>query len=363
MEKTPIDAPTPIDIPNEITLAQLVTFYILPAGGDWDVSTVFYWYPEEIEDKGKRVAVEIPYNIPTGFVLRVKANTLRDGQDKKMAKCIYQSVPMCFMISPRANVGQLKARAIDWMVQRKFGADWKLENADNDDEAIDFDYVYPVVPAIVDPQITIFLRQRPVDVSPSESWINVSDRIVRSLGLPLGTLFRIFPVIGDVQDKDPDDGSYSIAWEDNKQYWYDIVCEEGKERRGHAKEIRIVGAFNRVDTLVVPTNANIHEIVEIWKRVLEIPEDIQIEARRGNGTDSFWGYQSAKDVVPYTLRTTNMHGDPQVFPGPENFKADQIGRILGVKVPPFLHCQITPRLNDGEILVYDGEVPPSVFVS
>jgi hypothetical protein len=51
MEKTPLDAVVPIDIPNEITLAQLVTYFILPAGGDWDATSVIYWCPEEIENK------------------------------------------------------------------------------------------------------------------------------------------------------------------------------------------------------------------------------------------------------------------------------------------------------------------------
>jgi hypothetical protein len=86
-----------IDIPNEITLAQLVTYFILPAGSNWDVSTVFYWCPEEIEDKADKTKRELtmtPQVIPTGFVLGVKANTLRDGSSKRMAQCIYGSVPM-----------------------------------------------------------------------------------------------------------------------------------------------------------------------------------------------------------------------------------------------------------------------------
>jgi hypothetical protein len=273
-EKTPIDSPTLIDIPNTIRLAQLVTYVILQAGGDWDVGTVFYWFPEEVEDasdKTKRNLIMTPQVIPTGFVLRVKANTLRDGSSKRMARCIYGSVPMCFSMDHNASVGQLKARMINWMTQRSLGDNWTLENAPNDNEVIDFDYVYPVITANVDLQLIIFLKQRSIEVSPSESWINVSDRMVRTLGLPLGSLLRIFPVIGDVDDRDPDDGSYSITWEEGKQYWYDIVYDESKDRRGHAKDVRMIDPMDRVDTLVVPTNANIHEVLEIWARVLDIP--------------------------------------------------------------------------------------------
>jgi hypothetical protein len=174
----------------------------------------------------------------------------------------------------------------------------------------------------------------------------------------LGTLFRIYPVIGDVQDKDPDDGSYSIARKENKQYLFDIVYDESKDRRGRAKEVRVVDLFSRVDPLVVPTAANVQEIVEIWRRVMEIPEEIQIEARSGNGIGIFWGYRTAADTIPCTLRTSNMHGNSCVFPGPDNFKADQIGRILDVKVPPISLCHVTPLGSGGATLVYDGEVPP-----
>jgi hypothetical protein len=133
MEKTPIDSPTPIDIPDEITLAQLVSHFILPAGGDWDVNTVFYWCPEEIEEepkkgekayKTRRTIVEIPYDIPTEFALRVKANTLRDGpSNKRMARCVFGSVPMCFAMNEDAPLSRLKARVIDSMTQRGQGGE------------------------------------------------------------------------------------------------------------------------------------------------------------------------------------------------------------------------------------------------
>jgi hypothetical protein len=354
MEGTPIDNPAPVDIPNEITLAQRVTFFILPAGGHGDVNTVFYWCPEEIVKDGRREYIEIPHNIPIGFVLRVKANTLHDVQDNRMAKCTYGSVPMCFMIDQRANVGQLKAREFDWMVQRNLGSDGTLDNAPNDNEAIDFDLVYPVIAANADPQLTIFLRQRSIEVSSSESWINVSDRMVRESG----SLLRIFPVFGDVEDRDHDDGSYSIAWEDGKQYWYDIVCDEAKDRRGLAKEVRMVDPMDRGDTLFVPSDANIQEVMEIWARVLDTPDSIEIRGRSGNGIEFFCAISTAADMVPCTLRTQNFHGDVQIFPGSDVFQADQMGRILNIQFPPVSQGRIVPRVQGGSIFESDGEVQP-----
>jgi predicted ABC-type sugar transport system permease subunit len=51
MENTPLGEPVVIQAPNEITLAQLVTFFILPSGIQLDVGSVFYWNLLRIEDK------------------------------------------------------------------------------------------------------------------------------------------------------------------------------------------------------------------------------------------------------------------------------------------------------------------------
>jgi hypothetical protein len=132
--------------------------------------------------------------------------------------------------------------------------------------------------------------------------------------------------------------------------------------RGRNKEVRMVDALNRVDTLVVPTAANVQEIVEIWRRVLDVPGEIRIEARSGNGTEIFWGFYTAADTISCTLRTHNMHGNTCVFPGPDTFKADQIGRILDVKLPPISQCHVIPREKGGSIIEFNGEVPPSASV-
>jgi hypothetical protein len=109
---------------------------------------------------------------------------------------------------------------------------------------------------------------------------------------------------------------------------------------------------------VVPAAANIQEVVELWRRLMEIPDEIEAEATSGNARDLFWGHRTAAETIPCTLRTTNMHGDTCVFPGPDQFKADQIGRILDVKIPPIPQCQITPRGHGGAIIQFDGDVTP-----
>jgi hypothetical protein len=67
-----------INAPNEITLAQLVTYFILPLDIEFDVGSVFYWNLLLIDDvtssstPKKKIVEEIPAKIPTGFTLRVK---------------------------------------------------------------------------------------------------------------------------------------------------------------------------------------------------------------------------------------------------------------------------------------------------
>jgi hypothetical protein len=109
---------------------------------------------------------------------------------------------------------------------------------------------------------------------------------------------------------------------------------------------------------VVPTAASNQEITKLWKRMMEIPDEIEVQLATGNGLEFFWGYQTTMDTIPCTLRTSNMHGGSCVFPGPDSFKADQISRILNVKVPPIEQCHVTPRGNGGAIIQFDGEAVP-----
>jgi hypothetical protein len=219
IEKTPFGEPVQIQAPNEITLTQLVTYFILPSGIQLDVGSVFYWDLREVEDpskadKSKRMLEQIPGQIPLGFNLRVKVNTLHENSTKRMARCKFGSVPMCCAMPIDARVGRLRERVTEWMRQRGQPENWTLGRADN--EAVDFDYEYPVTVEAREEIIRIYLKQKLIEARPSESWINLSDRLVKAYRLPLGTLFRIFPVTGTVDNQDSEDHSYDITWEEGK---------------------------------------------------------------------------------------------------------------------------------------------------
>jgi hypothetical protein len=170
IEKTPFGEPVQILAPNELTLAQLVTYFILPTGIQLDVGSVFYWNLEEVQDpskadKSKKMLVEIPDRIPLGFNLRVKCNTLHENSTKRMARCKFGSVPMCFAMPIDATVGRLREWVTDWMRQRGQPDNWTLGRADN--EAIYFDWEYPVTVEAREQTLKIYLKQKEVEVRPS----------------------------------------------------------------------------------------------------------------------------------------------------------------------------------------------------
>jgi hypothetical protein len=76
-------------------LAQLVTAFIIPSRGWWDLNTVFTWNLERFEnkdekDKTKWRVRDIPYKIPTGFNLRVSPNSLHEiPTEKRLTKCAF----------------------------------------------------------------------------------------------------------------------------------------------------------------------------------------------------------------------------------------------------------------------------------
>jgi hypothetical protein len=75
----------------------------------------------------------------------------------------------------------------------------------------------------------------------------------------------------------------------------------------------MVDVNGRTDTFVVPRAANIHQIADLWKRFLEVPDDIGMDVKTGNGAEFYWGLVTAKDLITYTFRAPNFRGGVRVF--------------------------------------------------
>jgi hypothetical protein len=360
IEKEAIGEPVDIQIPNEISLSQLVTYYILPSGRDFDVSSVFYWNLKELdagpgENKTMRRLEQIPTVIPIDFNLRVKCNTLRSASRKQMAHVKWESARMNFAMDPKDTMKRLKERVADWMNQRGQGPDWTIDRPDN--EEIEFAHEFEVITLVRDVPVRIFLKQAELEVMSSVSWINLSDQLVKKWNLPKGSLLQIMPTVGTVDDQDPDDHSYTITWEEDKQYWYDIIYDPSKDRDGHSKEIIMVDEFNRTDTLVVPANANAYQVRDLWSQMLELPDDVIMQVASGNGHEFYWTLEAARPEISFSFHSTNLRGNANIFEGSHHFRAEQLSRRLGIKIPPLTTCRVTPRRNHGPTIAYDGEVP------
>jgi hypothetical protein len=105
------------------------------------------------------------------------------------------------------------------------------------------------------------LKRAELEIMPSLSWINLSGQLVRKLKLPKGTLFRIYPVDGRVENRDEEDHSYTFNWESDKQYWFDIIYDISRDLENEAKVIKMIDGYGRVDRLVVRKNASESQIL------------------------------------------------------------------------------------------------------
>jgi hypothetical protein len=218
------------------------------------------------------------------------------------------------------------------MKQRGQGTQWEIEG--NPVEQIDFDYEHPIIPIPEEEEVTIYLKQKKMKIKISESWMRLLDRLAQQYGLPVGAQFQIYPVDLNITRLGDDDHEYSFDWIEGMQYWFDIVHNHAKDKHNFCQEIRMVDYGGRVDSLVVPGESSTQEIAAIWKRITDLPANVTLECASHNSVEYYWGFREyGAQSIPCTMRSPNNHGDAVIFDGSGTFRADQFGRILGLKVP------------------------------
>jgi hypothetical protein len=162
----------------------------------------------------------------------------------------------------------------------------------------------------------------------------VSDRLVKRWKLAKGSLLRIFPVSGNVEDQDDEDHSYTIDWEAEARYWFDVIYDPSRDLMSRSKEIILVDESNRTDTFVVPVGLDIHSIRDRWAYFIEAPHDTQVHMLTSNEHEYHWSLESAKAPIAFTFRSADTHGNACVFDGSPTFVAEQLRGIWELK---FLH--------------------------
>jgi hypothetical protein len=106
------------------------------------------------------------------------ANTLHEDMGgRKIARCTFGTAKMNFTVQEDGTVCQMAAVARDWMKERGQGDQWQIER--NPQEAIDFDFEYPIIPIPQAEEATIFLKQVRTKVRVNEPWKALSDRLVQ----------------------------------------------------------------------------------------------------------------------------------------------------------------------------------------
>jgi hypothetical protein len=273
-----------------------------------------------------------------------------------MAHAKFGSVHMAFAMQPNDTVGRLMERVAHWMNQSGQGSDWTTDGGE-DNEEIEFDWEYDVIPSIREAPLRIFVKQTELQVLPSTSWMNVSDQLVKKWKLPKGSLLRIFPASGNVEDQDDEDHSYSVTWEADMQYWFDVIYDPSRDRDSRSKEVIMVDAFDRSNTFVVPVNANVYQVRDRWSSFLEIPHDIQMHMLTAIEHEFYWSLETARDVVAFSFKASNFHGNASIFEGSPSFVTEQLSRNLGLKFPPLSLCQQSPRRGNGPAIEFGKEVP------
>jgi hypothetical protein len=221
-----------------------------------------------------------------------------------------------------ATIETLNTAIVNLMTERGFGDQWRTEVEPL--EAIDFDYCYPVLEIPRVTEFNIFLKQRPLRVKETDSWMNIS---------------------------------HSFNWQEGKQYWFEIIHDlSGDPDRQFSQEIRMVDTLDLVDRMVIPVNAEIRDIVQLWRRILDVPDGLEIQCARHNDLECHWGIKegSAIPLIECTVASESNQGNVTIHAGSDEFKADQISRLLVIKTPPFWQARVENEPNH-VTLRFEGE--------
>jgi hypothetical protein len=73
-----------------------------------------------------------------------------------------------------------------------------------------------------------------------------------------------------------------------------------------------------------------------------VPDSLPMDCARHNDLECHWGYRegSATPFISCTLISDSNRRNVNIYHGSDAFKAEQMGRILDVKIPPFELCRV-----------------------
>jgi hypothetical protein len=141
---------------------------------------------------------------------------------------------------------------------------------------------------------------------------------------------------------------------------FDIVHDHNLDPHDFCRQIRMIDHAGRVDSHVIPGQENIQEVRDLWRKLLDCPDKVWVNCNGHNSQEYYWGfgYGSAAPLVPCALRSHTGRLNAMIYDGSDPFKADQMSRMLDVKVAPFVKGNVTLRPGGGVIIEFDCEWIP-----
>jgi hypothetical protein len=223
----------------------------------------------------------------------------------KLAQLRFEDTPSFLQLRVGAKVADLNRTVTEFMNGRGQGGDFRVDADDSD--LVDFNQVYEVE-AHRTRYMQVYIKQTKLTVEENEDWIHVSGWMATAYGVPKCSLFRPYPADGNVQRLSgarDQDGAYSFDWIARKQYWWENVYNLGPDRfLNQGKEIRMIDATGRVDTLAIDRGWNEDEIAAHWVKLLETPTHRQVVVRRAGDSDYHWDFVTMIPIEPLECTLT-----------------------------------------------------------
>jgi hypothetical protein len=157
-----------------------------------------------------------------------------------------------------------------------------------------------------------------------------------------------------------DDHAFSFDWKEGAQYWFDIVHDSARDRMDLTRQIHMIDPNNRVETFVIHGAAQPNDIVPLWAKVIGCPADFRITCRTNGNQNHLWGIVFPRSAVPIaaTVRTPTGQTSVGIIDGSDTYRACQLSRALGIKLPPFSRLRISPSTTGGILFEADEEFSP-----
>jgi hypothetical protein len=142
--------------------------------------------------------------------------------------------------------------------------------------------------------------QRRMQVSESEHWVSVSEKIAPSFGMPELARFKSLPVDSDVTlfspDENNEEGVISVFdWKERMQYWWTNEYDPAKDlRSGEGRQITLRDSEGNEDTAAIYDTWSNSEIAKYIEKLFAVPKREEVVPSEINPNTKLSGTEERK---------------------------------------------------------------------